>query len=73
MVLWLKLGKLIVIGALKAKWIELVILSLGQASVLDYFLVPTDWQTLKAASAYHCQLFFPQWSPTIDSNLLHWH
>jgi hypothetical protein len=38
MVLWLKLGRLIVIRALEGRWNELVILSLGQTAVLDISL-----------------------------------
>lgn len=47
MVLWLKLGKLIVIRTLKGRWNALVILSLGQISVLDISLFPQTGKPLK--------------------------
>lgn len=47
MVLWLKLGKLIVIRTLKGRWNELVILSLGHTSVLDISLFPQTGKPLK--------------------------
>lgn len=50
MVLWLKLGKLIVIRTLKGRWNELVILSLGQTSALDISLFPQMSKCLKIKS-----------------------
>lgn len=47
MVLRLKLGKLIVIRTLKGRWNELVILSLGQISVLHISLFPQSGKPLK--------------------------
>lgn len=47
MVLWLKLGKLIVIRTLKGRWNELVILSLGQTSALDASPFPQIGKYLK--------------------------
>lgn len=54
MVLWLKLGKLIVIRTLKGRWNELVILSLGQTSPLDSSWFP---QTDKDLNMKHMLLF----------------
>lgn len=47
MVLRLKLGKLIIVRTLKGRWNELVILSLGQISVLDISLFPQTGKPLK--------------------------
>lgn len=47
MVLWLKLGKLIVIRTLKGRWNESVILSLGQTSALDTSRFPQTGKDLK--------------------------
>lgn len=59
MVLWLKLGKLIVIRTLKGRWNELVILSLGQISVLVISLFPQTGKPLKQQVHSIVSISFP--------------
>lgn len=59
MVLWLKLGKLIVIRTLKGRWNESVILSLGQTSALDISRFPQTGKDLKMK--HMLLLAFPPW------------